>query len=573
MIETLGAQALSAVVLPFGARGSTIAQAADEIEFGLLAIGLFGGLAIFLLGMDRMTESLKVVAGDRLRSILQRLTSNRFAGLATGAGITAVIQSSSVTTVLVVGFITSGLMTLQQSLGVIMGANIGTTITAQIVSFNVTKYALLLVAAGFGVTFFSKRQNRIAQGAVVMGLGLIFFGMVVMGDAMSPLRTYQPFIDAMAAMERPLVGIAAAAAFTALIQSSSATTGVVIVLATQGLITPEAGIALVLGANVGTSATALLAAIGKPREAARAAVAHTFFNVAGVLIWVFFIEQLASVVSSLGGGTAREIANAHTIFNVINAALFIGFTAQIARLVERIVPDRPAAEEERIKVKYLDKGLLSTPSLALDRARLELLRMADRVRSMLADILPAILDGTRDDLVAIERADDEVDALHGHIVRYLGHIGQTRMSEGSSLEMVNLMEATNNLEAIGDLIETNLVQLGFTRIEEGLVISDATRMVLEEYTSTVQEALDFAMVALSQKNESAARQVDAMKKEVKSLERAASLHEADRLMADAPNRVATYRLEVDILANLKRVFYFSRRIARLAIPEGERSSL
>ncbi len=573
MIETLGYRAVSAVMPVLGRVTQAPAEASDDIEFGLLAIGLFGGLAIFLLGMDRMTESLKVVAGDRLRGILERLTSNRFIGLATGAGITAVIQSSSVTTVLVVGFITSGLMTLQQSLGVIMGANIGTTITAQIVSFNVTQYALLLVAVGFGVSFFSKRQNRVAQGAVVMGLGLIFFGMVVMGDAMSPLRTYQPFIDAMAAMERPIVGIAAAAAFTALVQSSSATTGVVIVLATQGLITPEAGIALVLGANVGTSATALLAAIGKPREAARAAVAHTFFNVAGVLVWVFFIDQLASIVSALGGGTAREIANAHTIFNVINALLFIGFTSQIAGLVERLVPDRPAAEEARIKVKYLDKSLLSTPSLALDRARLELLRMADRVRAMLADILPAILDGTRDDLVAIERADDEVDALHGYIVRYLGHIGQTRMSEASSLEMVNLMEATNNLEAIGDLIETNLVQLGFTRIEEGLVVSDATRLVLGEYLATVQEALDFAMVALSQKNESAARQVDAMKKEVKSLERAASLHEADRLMADAPNRVATYRLEVDILATLKRVFYFSRRIARLAIPEGERTSL
>ena len=538
-----------------------------------LIFGLLGGLALFLYGMGQMADSLKIVAGDRMKSILARLTRNRVAGVLTGAFVTAVIQSSSVTTVLVVGFITSGLMTLQQSLGVIMGANIGTTITAQIVSFNVTQYALLLVAVGFGVSFFSKRQNRVAQGAVVMGLGLIFFGMVVMGDAMSPLRTYQPFIDAMAAMERPIVGIAAAAAFTALVQSSSATTGVVIVLATQGLITPEAGIALVLGANVGTSATALLAAIGKPREAARAAVAHTFFNVAGVLVWVFFIDQLASIVSALGGGTAREIANAHTIFNVINALLFIGFTSQIASLVERLVPDRPAAEEARIKVKYLDKSLLSTPSLALDRARLELLRMADRVRAMLADILPAILDGTRDDLVAIERADDEVDALHGYIVRYLGHIGQTRMSEASSLEMVNLMEATNNLEAIGDLIETNLVQLGFTRIEEGLVVSDATRLVLGEYLATVQEALDFAMVALSQKNESAARQVDAMKKEVKSLERAASLHEADRLMADAPNRVATYRLEVDILATLKRVFYFSRRIARLAIPEGERTSL
>lgn len=548
-------------------------QATDDIAFGTLTIGLLGGLAIFLFGMDQMTDGLKVVAGERLRSILGRLTSNRWAGLATGAGVTAVIQSSSVTTVLVVGFITSGLMTLQQSLGVIMGANIGTTVTAQIVSLNVTRYALLLVAAGFGMTFITKSKNRAAQGAVVMGLGLVFFGMVIMSDAMSPLRTYEPFIDAMATMERPIVGIAAAGIFTALVQSSSATTGIVIVLAAAGLVTPAAGIALILGANVGTSATALLAAIGKPREALRAAVAHTFFNVAGVLLWVFFIDELASFVGFLGGGTAREIANAHTTFNLVNAALFIGFTKQIAAAVERVVPDRSAAEEARIKVKYLDKALLDTPPLALDRARLELLRMADRVRSMLAEILPAILTGTRDDLVAIQRADDEVDELHGYIIRYLGHIGQNQMSEASAEELVNLMEATNNLEAIGDLIETNLVSLGFARIEESLTVSMPTRRVLREYLTTVQEALDFAMVALTQKNESAAQQVEAMKKEVKSLERAASLHEAERLMADAPNRVALYRFEVDVLANLKRIFYFSRRIARLAIPSEQRTSL
>ncbi len=563
---------LAASVAPSQAT-EAVAQASDEIAFGTLIIGLLGGLAIFLFGMDQMTDGLKVVAGERLRSILGRLTANRWAGMATGAGVTAVIQSSSVTTVLVVGFITSGLMTLEQSLGVIIGANIGTTVTAQIVSLNVTKYALLLVAAGFAMTFIARQKNRVAQGAVVMGLGLVFFGMVIMSDAMSPLRTYQPFINAMATMERPIVGIVAAGIFTALVQSSSATTGIVIVLASAGLVTPEAGIALILGANVGTSATALLAAIGKPREALRAAVAHTFFNVVGVLLWVFFIDELASFVGLIGGGTAREIANAHTTFNLINAGLFIGFTKQIAQAVERLVPDRSAAEEAKIKVKYLDKTLLDTPPLALDRVRLELLRMSDRVRVMLDEILPAILTGTRDDLVAIQRADDEVDELHGYIIRYLGHIGQNPMSEASAEELVNLMEATNNLEAIGDLIETNLVSLGFARIEESLTVSMPTRRVLREYLTTVQEALDFAMVALTQKNESAAHQVEAMNKEVKSLERSASLHEAERLMVDAPNRVALYRFEVDVLANLKRIFYFSRRIARLSVPASERSSL
>ncbi|MBT8247679.1 MAG: Na/Pi cotransporter family protein, partial [Acidimicrobiia bacterium] len=346
-----------------------VAQDAAEIDYVLLFAGLLGGLAIFLLGMDRMTESLRVVAGDRLRGVLMRLTSNRFVGMFTGAGITAVIQSSSVTTVLVVGFISSGLMSFQQSLGVIIGANIGTTVTAQIIAFKVTTYALYAVAGGFAVTFLSKRGDRQAQGAVVLGLGLIFFGMSLMGDAMSPLRSSDTFIDLMASLENPFLGVAVGAGFTAIVQSSSATTGIVIVLAQQGLITTETGIALIMGANVGTAITALMASIGKPREALRAGVAHAMFNVGGAVIWIPFIGMLASFVQDLGGANARQLANAHTLFNVINAVLIVGFIPLFARFIERIVPDAPEEEGRTVRVRYLDRTLLRTPSLALDRAR------------------------------------------------------------------------------------------------------------------------------------------------------------------------------------------------------------
>jgi phosphate:Na+ symporter len=545
----------------------------DSVDMFLLVVGLLGGLAIFLLGMDRMTESLKLVAGDRMRVVLARLTSSRFAGLLTGAGITALIQSSSVTTVLVVGFITSGLMTFEQSIGVILGANIGTTITAQIIAFKVTSIALLAVALGFGVTFFSKNGARQAQGSALMGLGLVFFGMTIMGDAMAPLRSSDAFIDAMARFENPLLGIAVGALFTGLIQSSSATTGIVIVLAQQGLITLDTGIALILGANVGTSATALLAAIGKPREALRASVAHTLFNVGGVLIWVPLIGVLSSISSGIGGGTAREIASAHTIFNTANALLAIGFVPAFARLVERLVKDRPAELEQAIAARYLDRELLRTPTLALDRARLELLRMADRVRDMLSRILPAVLTGDRWTLLDIQNLDDEVDALHGHIIGYLGQISQTRLSEGSTRELIDLMEATNDLEAIGDLIETNLVGLGLTRMEEGLTVSSATRSVLTELHGAVAESLDLAMLALTQKNADAARRVGNMKELINSMERSAAAHEATRLMADAPDRIAHYRFEIDVIAVLKRIYYFSKRIARVSVPEAEKAAM
>ncbi len=545
----------------------------ENIDVFLLVVGLLGGLAIFLLGMDRMTEALKLVAGDRMRDILQRLTSNRIVGMLTGGGITAVIQSSSITTVMVVGFITSGLMTFEQSLGVIIGANIGTTVTAQIIAFNVTTYALLAVAIGFGFAFFAKRDVRQAQGTVLMGLGLVFFGMSVMGDAMSPLRTSEPFIDAMTRLESPLLGIAVGAAFTALIQSSSATTGVVIVLAQQGLISLETGIALILGANVGTSVTAQLAAIGKPREAMQAAVAHTLFNVGGVLIWVPFVGVLAGFVEDLGGGTARAVANAHTTFNVANAVLFIGITSLFARLVKRLVPDREDAADAVIRAKYLDPSLIRTPTLALDRARMELLRMANRVRVMLAEVLPAILGGTRWHLLDIERMDDEVDGLHGLIIDYLGQIGRTRLSETSTEELIGLMEATNNLEAIGDVIETNLVGLGITRIDSNLSVSPATRHVLHALHDAVLHGLELSMKALTDKDEEAARRVSAMKQEINALESDAAAHQARRLVADEPDRVATYRLEIDVIANLKRVYYFSKRIARVAVPPAERATM
>lgn len=253
-----------------------LAEAAADSGFSTwkIAMGLFGGLAVFLFGMEQMTAGLKAVAGEGLSALLAKLTKNRVMAAITGAITTAVIQSSSVTTVLVVGFITAGLMTLQQAIGLILGAKVGTTITAQIIAFNVTQYALLLIAIGFAMYFISKNKKIVLYGEIIMGLGLVFFGMGIMSDATNPLRTYEPFIELMRDMSNPFFGITVAALFTALVQSSSATTGITIVLASQGFITLEAGIALVMGSNIGTCVTAILAALGKPAAAKQAAAAH-----------------------------------------------------------------------------------------------------------------------------------------------------------------------------------------------------------------------------------------------------------------------------------------------------------
>ena len=546
--------------------------ASSAIDVPLVIITMGGGLALFLLGLDQLSDSLKLIAGDRMRRLLSRLTTNRFAGLATGAGVTAVIQSSSVTTVLVVGFITSGVMSLSQSVGVIIGANVGTTVTAQIIAFKVTKYALALVAIGFGTSFFARRETRRLYGTLILGLGLVFFGMAVMSDAMDPLRSSQTFIDALARAENPFIGVLAAAVFTAIVQSSSATTGVVIVLASQGLVTLEAGIALILGANIGTAATALLAAIGKPREALRAAVVHTLFNVFGVLLWLGLIGPLASMVENLGGGTARQIANAHTVFNVANALVFIWFANQLARLAEWFVRDRGDPTEALVRARYLDIDLLATPALALDRARLEVMRMAHRITTMLTEVLPAVLHGPGSKLREIEAFDDEVDALHGQIVKYLGRISQTRLSEASTTELIGLMEATNAVEAIGDVIETNLVMLGLNRIEQQITVSPATEAKIATMHGAILESLEVAVRALSERDIEAAATVSEHKKWISRLEQEALLHQAERLVAPEPKRGRTYRLEIDIVSNLKRIHYFVRRIARTATPIEDRAS-
>jgi len=558
---------------------------AAQIELATLVMGLFGGLALFLFGMDQLSDALKAVAGVRMRDILGQLTKNRITGALTGALVTAVIQSSSVTTVLVVGFITAGLMSLSQSIGIIMGANIGTTITAQIIAFKITEFALALVAVGFGALFLGKTERLRQYGAGLMGLGLVFFGMQVMGDAMAPLRTYAPFLDWMSSMATPAIGIGCGALFTALVQSSSATTGVVIVLASQGLITLDAGIALIFGANVGTCVTAMLASIGKPREALRAAVVHVLFNVAGVLLWLGLIPHLAEMVvwlspvaegltgtARLAADTPRQIANAHTIFNVANTVIFLGLAPRFAAVVERLVPERPLAEEQLIRARFLDEELLSTPSLALDRVRLEIQHQGERVAEMVSGIFPAVLSGSSEDLDRIEGIDDDVDLLHGKIVTYLGRISQESLTEEQTEEFLRLLEATNNLENIGDVIETNLVMLGHHRIQEQVNVSPATREVIRTFHAAVVEAFDTSLQAVTLPSVSAAEGVVAMKERINRLSESAALHQTERLVAAEPGRLPAYTIEMDILQNFKRIYYFCKRMSRGLIPSTQAPS-
>lgn len=547
---------------------------ATALQPGPLLMGLFGGLALFLYGMEQMTDALKAVAGGGMKTLLGRMTTNRFKAVATGALVTAVIQSSSVTTVLVVGFISAGVLSVSQSIGIIMGANIGTTITAQIIAFKVTQYAMLLIAGGVGAQLLSKRENVRHFGLMMMGLGLIFFGMDHMSGATRPLRTYQPFISLMQDMGSPVTGVLIGALFTALVQSSSATTGVIIVLASQGFITLEAGIALAFGANLGTCITALLAAIGKPREAVRAAAIHVLFNVLGVLLWILFIDQLADLVrwfsprsvdlqgaARLAAETPRQIANAHTIFNITNTLVFIWFTGPLARLVQRLVPDR--GREVATRPDRLDAALLQTPELAFDMVRMELGHLGEIAAQMVRQALRSVIHGSRDDLRSLVQVDTEVDALHANLIAYLGLLSQEHLTAEQSDRLHGYMAAANYIESIGDIVETNLVEVGTQRLNRNLRISQSTQDLLDPFNEQVCLAVERAVEALVSGQRQLAEQVEDAKDGINGLAEGVERHLALRLTAAEPDRVVIFRLETEAIEYLKRVYYFAKRIARV----------
>ena len=553
------------------------------LDWTAMLIQLAGGLALFLFGMDQMGEALKLVAGDKMRQILGTLTTNRVMGLVTGTLVTAIIQSSSVTTVMLVGFVTANLMSLSQAIGVILGADIGTTITAQIVAFPIKKYALLLVAAGFLMTFTSRKENVRQYGVLVMGLGLIFFGMAVMSGAMKPLRSYQPFIDLMQNVSNPLIGILVSTAFTALVQSSSATMGIVIVLASQGLISLEGGIALALGANIGTCATAGLAAIGKPREAVRVAVAHVTFKIVGVLLIVWFIPPFADLVRSvspasehlagmdrLAADTPRQVANAHTLFNVGIAFVFLPFAGVFARFCEWVVPDRPLTEAEeldaRYEPQYLDDVLLDTPALALERAQLEIGRLGERVGDMYEAFLEPAFTHDTARLEEVAEMDVDVDMLHAQIVEYLARISSGELSRKETDALIRLMQAANQIEHMGDLIETNLVGLGQKLAEDGVAVSSSTADIIRDYHRKVGDALRESTEAFRMNDAKLARRVRRMKPEMAEMARNSVRHALDLLVADEPNRLQAYTREMELIENLTRIFRHTRRLARLVAP-------
>jgi phosphate:Na+ symporter len=551
-------------------------------DLPVMIMTLLGGLALFLYGMEQMSGALKAIAGDGLRKLLGSLTKNRFYGVLTGAFATAVVQSSSVTTVLAVGFISAGLLSLTQSVGIIMGANVGTTITAQIVAFKITEYALGLVAAGFATLFISKKEKLRQAGIAIMGLGLIFFGMGLMSQATNPLRDYQPFIDMMARMDNPFLGILVAAAFTALIQSSSATTGIVIVLALEGFISLEAGIALAFGANLGTCVTAALATLGKPSEAKRAAVVHIAFNLIGVVLWIGFIDHLADWVRAISPNHSdldgkerlvrevpRQIANAHTLFNVANTFIFIWFTPLFVKLSRLIIRDKPKSLPAEAQPRFLDPIFQETPAIAVDRVRMEVGHLGELVLSMLQNSKSENINLKQVSASRLVKSAHDAELLSAEILSYSRKISYASLSEESHHELEHLLDVTNQLRGVSDTIANNLGTLVKEWRAAQLDASDDTRSRIQSIHLQVTRALRDALTAVQERDYDAANRVIRIKHALYTEIDELGTYLGSRLRSHDPNRVEVYRLESRVLEIERRIYYFAKRIAKTVVAEKE----
>ena len=505
-----------------------------------LIFGLVGGLGLFLFGMKIMSEGLQKVAGDRMRKILAALTNNRIIGTLVGLAVTAIIQSSSATTVMVVGFVNAGLMSLVQSIGVVLGANIGTTVTAQIIAFKITKFALPAIGVGTALKLFGRSRKWMYVGEVVLGFGILFFGMQIMKDSFDPVKGSEELRSLLLVIgDNHLLGVLIGAIMTVIVQSSTASIGITLALASSGLLTFEASVAIILGENIGTTITANLAAIGTNLAARRTAFAHFLFNFIGVgymlLLFPFFMsfvssitpgeadfvvqtqQQAASLGSALGDKPfiARHIANTHTLFNIVNTIIFLPLVGVLAKLTTLLIRGRE--EEMEFHLKYIDNRVLNTPPIALGQAKSETRRMAQIALEMLDETALFLQDQDEKRIPALEKKEDIVDMLQKEITDFLVALSQKSITQETSRSIASMMHMVNDLERVGDHCE-NLWRLGRRKKDQKVAFSDAGMAEIAELAETSRAFLSFVLSAMERGDSTILEKAHHMEETIDELE-------------------------------------------------------
>ena len=519
-----------------------------EIIFGLL-----GGLGLLLYGMKIMGEGMQKAAGDRMRHILEVLTGNLFSAILVGTIVTGIIQSSAATTVMVVGFVNAGLMTLRQAIGVIMGANIGTTITAWIIAIDLSTWALPAIGIGFILSMVTKNKTYRYFGQTILGFGLLFLGINVISNSMAIVKDSPKVLELFATISKsPIAALLVGMGVTILIQSSSATTGFLITLGNQGLISFDAALPIILGANIGTCITAILASIGTSRNAKKAATAHLLFNVVGSVLAMLLLPSFTQLIQliSHSNNFGHLVANAHTVFNLINTLLWVGLVGYLEKAVNLLVPGKDTLPQKA--PAFLDKRMLNTPSVALSLATKELIRMASIAGDMIADSRIGFFEHNRKRIEDTYAKEDVVDHIQREVVEYLSTLlSQSSLTKPQSTRMAGLMHIVNDIERVADHAN-NLAQFAESALSENINFSDIAADELNTYYLKVENQFARSVEALHTDDRNQAREVIRVEKEIDDIETQLRKAHLKRLNAGACSPF-TGIVYVEMLNNLERI--------------------
>ncbi|MFQ4496486.1 sodium-dependent phosphate transporter [Clostridioides difficile] len=533
-----------------------------------IIISLMGGLGLFLYGMNLMGEGLQKSAGTKLKKIIKLLTSNLFMGVLVGTGVTAVIQSSSATTVMVVGFVNAGIMTLKQAIGVIMGANIGTTVTAQLVSFDLTGMAPVALGVGIILYLFGNKPRIKNIAEILIGFGILFTGMDFMKMAVEPLRDYQGFTDLLVTFGRyPLLGLLLGFGITAIIQSSSASMGMLVALAAEGLVPLSAALPILYGQNIGTCVTSLLSSIGANKNARRAAMMHLIFNVLGTVIFLIFLNKpVVSMVTSWDpSNVARQIANTHTLFNIISVLILLPFTNLIIKLAIKLVPDRAGDidEDETKTIKYIDDRMIETPSIALANTIKEALRMGEKAKESLNASMEALVEHSTEKIDKTYRRERLINDLQKAILNYLLKLSKAPLDDDSREVVDTLFTTVNDIERIGDHAK-NIAELSQVAIDSNISFSEEGQSELDVMYNRVVSAYTYALESMRTDNVDLACKVIKIEEQVDIMEKSCRANHMYRLnnnLCSIENGV----IYLDVISNLERISDHAVNIAQQVI--------
>jgi len=523
-----------------------------SINWQEIAFHFLGGLGLFLYSIKTMGDGLQQAAGDRLRYYIDKYTSNPFFGILVGIGMTALIQSSSGVTVITVGLVSAGLLTLRQAIGIVMGANIGTTVTSFIIGFKLGDYALPMLFLGAVCLFFTKNRTINNIGRIVFGVGGIFFALNLMSGAMEPLKDLQVFKDYMVELSKnPILGVLVGTGLTLLIQASSATIGILQNLYASHLIDLQGALPVLFGDNIGTCTTALISSLGTSRRGKQVALFHLMINIIGTIYFMLFLRGiLVNVVESIDpGNVARQIANAHTIFNIVNVIVLFPFTNLLVKLIQVIIPD--SEDEEESITRYLDKRILVTPSIALENTMYEFAAMAQETIQALDNAVGAARN--RDKKLVKKALENEknINAYEKAIVKYLVEISQQKVSAKDQQTIDELFSTANDIERIGDHAE-NIADFAKSIIEREIFLDEDTVKELDGIYELIKRGFALSIDALSTGDQEKVQQAIQIERDIDKLK----IEVRDKYMKRMNKGIASAESGIfvmDLLSNLERV--------------------